>query len=369
MTRKQSRREETRPACEGEHCVENRQAMTPAVLQETGRRRTPATRFSGTAGQVPHEPGNRISGIRLCGDCLFALTAALASLPGLYEECGRVLSGARTRRWEERPSAGGPQRGIPLNTAAADVRSAMLRVLASWSGLVVDERGVAAPRREVPELAGFLLRHVDWLAAHDAVADLTAEASRLARRARRVVEPPPASGVPVGPCPVEECAGTLLAHGPGRVGEVERGPARGGPEGDPVRGRPAQGARAERGHGGGTRTGRDAGIVCSRDSGHAWAPWEWVALRSRLAPADAPAPSAAVDEPAPGPAPASVLWLAAGDIARLWEVSTGTVYRLASERRWRRLSRAGRTFYHTEDVSGTFAERGRGRARSGTPER
>ncbi|MEU6226840.1 hypothetical protein [Streptomyces sp. NPDC047042] len=313
--------------------------------------------------QAPRDFGDRIPGSKLCGDCLLALTATLVSLPGLYEECGRVLSGTRTRRWEERPSGGGALRGIPLNTAAADARSAMLRMLASWSGLVVDERGVAAPRRTVPELTGFLLRHVDWLAAHDAVADLTTEAGRLARRARGVVEPPPTPGVPVGPCLIEDCAGTLVAHGPGGAGEGERGPVPGGPAGDDPRR-----TGAELGHGGGKRTGRGAGIVCSRNDGHAWAPWEWVALRSRLAPTGTPVLPAAVDESAPGPAPATVLWLAAGDIARLWEVSTGTVYRLASERRWRRRSRAGRTFYHAEDVRGTFAERGRGRARRGTPE-
>lgn len=338
--------------------------MTPAALAETGRRkRITESRRTGKAVQELRAPEDRIPGSRLCGDCLLGLTATFVSLPGLYEECGRVLSGARTRRWEERPSAGGPLRGIPLNTAAADVRSAMLRMLASWSGLVVDERGVAAPRREVAELTGFLLRHIDWLAAHEAVAELTTEAGRLARRARRVVEPPPAPGVPVGPCLSEDCTGTLVAHGPVGADGGERGPVRGGPEDDAV-----QGAGAERGRGGGRLTGRDAGIVCSRDSGHAWATREWVALRSRLAPTDAPALPAAVDASPSGPEPATVLWLAAGDIARLWEVSTGTVYRLASEQRWRRLSRAGRTFYHAEDVSGTFAERGRGRTRRGGPE-
>jgi hypothetical protein len=47
-------------------------------------------------------------------------------------------------------------------------------------------------------------------------------------------------------------------------------------------------------------------------------------------------------------------WLAAADIARLWRRSTGTVYRLASEQGWRRITRTGRTYYAETDVHGSF---------------
>jgi hypothetical protein len=50
-------------------------------------------------------------------------------------------------------------------------------------------------------------------------------------------------------------------------------------------------------------------------------------------------------------------WLGAADIARLWTTTTGTVYRLASEQGWRRLTRAGRTFYAESDVHGCFTRR------------
>ncbi|MEU2395007.1 hypothetical protein [Streptomyces sp. NPDC007369] len=76
-----------------------------------------------------------------------------------------------------------------------------------------------------------------------------------------------------------------------------------------------------------------AHVECTDNRAHTWAVREWAVLRRRP------------------------LWLGANDIASLWQVPRGTVYRLASEHQWRRDSRAGRTYYHAQDVRRSLAHR------------
>jgi hypothetical protein len=255
--------------------------------------------------------------MQLCADCAGRLAHSLVALPDAYEECGRVLAGSRTRRWEERTSNQALP-GMPLNTAAVEVRAAIIRVLASWSGLVAEQCRTAAPRRDVPALAGFLLRHLDWLSGHEAVGDLTEEVAGLMRAAARVVDAPPERSMPVGGCRLAGCGGTLLA----RTVRDSRTP----PE-----------------------------VVCTTTPGHRWALHEWL-------PKDAGQdhePGDADGDALRTAAAATSLWLSATDIARLWQAPRGTVYRLASEKGWRRRSMAGRTLYHTGDAQRSLAERGR----------
>lgn len=266
-------------------------------------------------GSGPVRRGERpLLGTRLCRSCLDAMARILTGLPALHEECGRVLAGSGKPRMER--STGRTAPGLPLNTAAVEAREAMMRVLASWSGLVVDERGTPVPRRDVRVLSAFLLRHADWLAKHAAVAELTEELERLVRFAGRVVEPPQVQRMVIGACVREGCGGTLSTYADPR------------------------------------RTGSDGTrIVCTAEPGHSWAMHEWVTLGRRV-------PSTEGAER--GPAARRALWLRATDIAALWQVPRGTVYRLASEHAWRRGSRAGKTYYHAEDVERSLAGRGRG---------
>ncbi|GFJ87316.1 hypothetical protein [Phytohabitans rumicis] len=46
--------------------------------------------------------------------------------------------------------------------------------------------------------------------------------------------------------------------------------------------------------------------------------------------------------------------LTADDIASLWQIPKGTVYRHAHVNHWRRYTQAGRTYYHPDDVTATF---------------
>jgi hypothetical protein len=104
---------------------------------------------------------------RLCAACRDSLATQLRDLPGLYV----TVEHHRTP-------------GTPLSAQATGVRSAIRGALASWAHLVVGGRAVPRPGRSVADMAGFLHRHVDWLGAHPAAAEIAAEIGDLAARLR-----------------------------------------------------------------------------------------------------------------------------------------------------------------------------------------
>ncbi|MGP3922556.1 hypothetical protein [Streptomyces sp. 8N616] len=249
-------------------------------------------------------------GGRLCATCQARLAADIRALPRLYDSLGQILGGGRAELRER--TSGGHLPGMPFNAAASEARSAIHGVLCSWAAMVAEERAVTPPARTVRHLADFLVRHLAWLAGHDAVADLTVEMARLARRGRRIADPDPVRRVPVGACAEPGCSGTLIALlRPGTAAEL-------------------------------------AEIRCDVDPAHQWAAHEWTRLGRRLRGLTA--------RPA-GSQTGRVAWLTAAEISRLWDISSGSVYRLASEHRWRRRSRGGRAYYHEDDVTDALRER------------
>ena len=98
---------------------------------------------------------------RLCAACRDGLAAQLRDLPARYAALDR-----RTP-------------GTPLPSRAVEARSAIRGVLASWAHLVVNGRAVPRPIRSVDGMAEFLHRHVDWLGAHPAVAEIMGELAEL----------------------------------------------------------------------------------------------------------------------------------------------------------------------------------------------
>lgn len=298
---------------------------------------------SGTAGTgcVGHDCGTRraggrpagraTGGHRLCAGCHRRLAEDIRRLPGLYRDCERVLGGASAKGLRERTS-GGPLPGLPFNAAAAEARAAIMTVLGSWSGLVAQERRLRPPERGITALSVFLLRHTDWLAAHPAAAEATREVARLVVRADRVAHPDQSRRIGLGGCVVPGCAGLLSATVPGGA----------------AGGHPA--------------------VNCDADPQHSWAGHQWTQLRRLMPRAATAAGAGTATEVAPGEAPAqgavAERWLAATDIARLWDTPVGTVYRLASEQRWRRQHRSGRTFYSEADAHDCFSRRAQ-RSRQG----
>ncbi|MFD2118380.1 hypothetical protein ACFSNO_01070 [Streptomyces cirratus] len=253
------------------------------------------------------------AGTRLCRQCRDHFAAGLAELAHLHEECGRMLGGGAPGSLRER-TTGGDLPGLPFNAAAADVRARIVSVLGSWSGLVAQQRGLAAPPRTATALTAFLLRHTDWLAAHPAAADASEEVARLVRAGRRAAFPDPARSIRLGACPEPDCAGALAlaAH----AGEPDAGRV----------------------------------IACDADPAHRWTSDRWSELSHSMDRVDSGRPTGAAAAPAER-------WLAGADIAQLWQVPMGTVYRLASEERWRRRNRAGRTYYNENDVRSCFSRR------------
>jgi hypothetical protein len=250
------------------------------------------------------ERGVRATGVRrLCPACRELLAASLRDLPGLYAECAGALGHSPPDGLRDKVT-GGPLPGLALNSAAADARSAIVNTLASWSARVVRERRVPAPSRQVPAMAAFLLAHLDLLVCHPAAVRFGAEVARVTRAANRAVRAEVVKRIPVGRCVSPGCSGALsVTVRPGRSGV---------------------GAR----------------VSCGTNPDHHWAGPQWTSLRRQMT----------------GTA-GGERWLSPAEIALLWHTPTGTVYRLASERRWQRVVRAGRTFYAEADVHATFIRR------------
>lgn len=289
--------------------------------------------------------GRTVAGYRLCGACHRRLTLDIRQLPDLYRDCERVLGGASVKGLRERTS-GGPLPGAPFNAAAAEARAAIMGVLGAWSGLVAQERRVSPPRRTIGTLSVFLLRHTDWLAGHPAAAEATREVARLVVKARRVAHPEQVRRIGLGACVEPGCEGRLFATVP--VGVPGTHPA----------------------------------VRCDAEPLHIWAGHQWTHLRRLIGGAQAAdtgstagtastpgVPSAAGTASPPstagtanlaGPANTAATadrWLTATDISRLWNTPVGTVYRLASEQRWRRHHRSGRTYYSEADAHDCFSRR------------
>ncbi len=251
-----------------------------------------------------------VGGSGLCPTCKERLAGDLRQLPELYHACGQLLGGSSGPRGLHERTSGGPLPGMPFNTAAAEARTAIISVLGSWAGLVADAREVTPPSRTVEALATFLSRHVDWLTAHSAAGDVSAEVARLVRNASRVATPTTHRRVPVGSCPEPGCEGTLNA--PIRIDTPD----------SPIE------------------------IRCSADPAHNWAEREWTRLSRRMRRSTSATPASA-----------TTMWLTAADISRLWGIPPGSVYRLASEQNWRRRRRGGRMYYHDADVQSALHRR------------
>lgn len=255
-----------------------------------------------------------LAGSQLCSVCRDRLTSGLHALIGLYAECARLLdaTGGGTAAALRAKISARLVPGLPFNARAAETRTEILDVLESWSAMLADERRVSPPRRGVVDLTEFLRRHIDWLAAHPAAAEATEEVARLVRSARHVVDPVRVRRVPIGACVERGCDGQLHA-----VVSLNEASA------------PAQ-------------------ISCDADARHSWSEHQWYELSRLLA--GEPSGSG-------GSGPRAPRWLSAADISRLWRIPSGSVYRFASERDWRRHRQAGRTYYHAGDVQDTLSQR------------
>jgi hypothetical protein len=133
----------------------------------------------------------------------------LAEAAELYQRCEALL--VRFPPAFAQRVAGGGRTGLVLDEGVTEARRDLVAVLASWSGLVADERRVRRPRRNAGELAAFLAVHLDWLLAHPAGSCFAAELRDAAAAAREVSSSGSGAGLELGPCVAEGCEQMMVA--------------------------------------------------------------------------------------------------------------------------------------------------------------
>ncbi|MFF7636220.1 helix-turn-helix domain-containing protein [Kitasatospora sp. NPDC008050] len=152
-------------------------------------------------------------------------------------------------------------------------------------------------------MASFLRRHADWLCSHDAAVDAVAEMAETAAAARRVINPSRVRKFRVGPCVMGDCEGELVAA---------------------------------------VRAGADllpGEVRCDATPEHVWSAYQWRELDRRV--------SQRHEIGAP--------WLTPREVAELCQTSMSNVYRLASEKSWRRRTNGRRVLYAKADVLASVA--------------
>lgn len=162
-----------------------------------------------------HSSSCGIGGTRLCAGCVNQVMQELLALPELYEQCGSILV-RQCRPGTERVRGSGPG-PVNLNHAALSARDDIMVILASWASLVVDERGLLVrPRRDATSLSKFLIAQLEWLADHQAAADVVAEIHDVFDAAVDAVDPGSAMNVVVGRCEQRGCQGVTRVAARGR---------------------------------------------------------------------------------------------------------------------------------------------------------
>jgi hypothetical protein len=160
-------------------------------------------------GSTGEGSGGADGGRFLCMACQDRLVNNLLSLPALYSDCDRGASAKVVRAIRKVPRKSATTDS--MNPAAAEIRSAILTVLASWAGLVAVERRLEPPARDLPALARFLCGHVGWLTRHPAAGDMADEVQDLTRAARNIAYSNSIRQVHIGYCPDGDCDGDLVA--------------------------------------------------------------------------------------------------------------------------------------------------------------
>lgn len=183
-------------------------------------------------------------GLRLCHVCRRRLAEDITTAAQLHGELALVL--ASVGIGGERVS-GSPTRSLALNDAAVDARTLIRHTLVSWAQLVAEERGFSLPADHVTAIAAYLVRDVEWLAAHETARDCADEFAELAHgRPRRIAYPNGARTFTVARCPEDGCGGEIRAV-------LRR-----------------------------TDALLPSELVCGVDGGHRWTAGQWIRLGRRL---------------------------------------------------------------------------------------
>ena len=153
--------------------------------------------------------------LRICRGHHTALTRDLANLPRLHADLAAILPTGGSHNGTG-PVSGTTNAPLPIRSDVADLRDQIHHDLIWWCLYVSERRGHALPADTVPDIAAWLRRHIEWIAAHEVAAvDCPPVMRDLAGRAHGLLNPSGAKRIAIGPChdSVETgpCLGTLWA--------------------------------------------------------------------------------------------------------------------------------------------------------------
>lgn len=138
-----------------------------------------------------HDDDRRaLPSLRLCGSHRDRLERDLAALPGLHADLATILGTGGTQSGAG-PVSGSSTKPLPIRADVADLRDQIRHDLVWWVLDIARARGlVDLPEDTVARCAGWLVKHVDWIAAQpDTAVDCPPVIGELAGRARAMLDP------------------------------------------------------------------------------------------------------------------------------------------------------------------------------------
>jgi len=150
-------------------------------------------------------------GAMLCFGCTDRLIRDLAALPDLWVACETALVSTGSAGGEKVTHRRDP--GLVLSLSALKARTAIRAELVSWVRITHEERGLVAwPCDDIASMSAWLAVHVGWISAQPWSVEMARTIGDTAHEARAAAYPRNVRRIDVGPCPVRECAGSLVAY-------------------------------------------------------------------------------------------------------------------------------------------------------------
>lgn len=155
----------------------------------------------------PDRPRQALPGLYVCHGHHAELERLIAEMPARADDLDRA-------RGPGGPRPPGAASGLPIDDRAAEHRTQMAGVVASWCRVVAEDRGITTPAGpELHRTCPWLLRHVDWCCGNRWVDEMLSELRQVTGRALALADIP-ARRVPLAAqCLTHEggerCTGTV----------------------------------------------------------------------------------------------------------------------------------------------------------------
>lgn len=175
--------------------------------------------------------GRPVDGATLCNTCTAALVADLQDVPDLAAELDVTL--ARQARFGERNGGRSADKPLPYDVRASEAGWVLRNTLTGWARVIIEEMAIPGPGRPIPapngangyprqgadiptaQIATWLAGHVSALRTHPAAGEAAEEIHGAVDQARRAVDAPAnRARIPIGPCPEDDCPGSIVAYIP-----------------------------------------------------------------------------------------------------------------------------------------------------------